>query len=581
LLKVRKNNLLAIPGISKSALSTVALLCFGFAGAQAGHGSKCEAFVNQQLATKNNAQMNVILKLSGNTSAESKKLSSEGADVYRNLSLIHSVAVRIRKDNLREVIQWPEVLHVSNDATTNKTDQFTVASSKADVAYSEYGLTGSGVGIAVIDSGVGTQADFNGSNGSLLGCVLGLLSTRVQTQVNFVPGESANDLCGHGTHVAGILAGNGESSSLLCSKTFYGIARSANIVSVKVLNQTGQGTVSQAVAGVQWAVTNKNKYNIRIINISFGHPVGESYTQDPLCQAVEAAWRAGIFVVCAAGNDGRLNANPAGTDNGGYGTAYGTIECPGNDPYVITVGAMKSMDGNRAHDQVATYSSRGPSRLDYVLKPDIMAPGNQVISVEQSNAYLVNAYAATNQVPYSYYTLSLSKSQSSNNYFKLSGTSMAAPVISGAAAMLLQQNPYLSPDTLKLRLMATADKWTDTSGNGDACTYGAGYVDIPAALQTPILAAPYALSPVLTENADGTVSVQMFNANFSTSIWGTSLWNLNTIYGQVAFSGSLSTVLSSSHAIWGKDFWDDSSTTSISTSGVDLSAGSIAIQGEH
>ena len=120
---------------------------------------------------------------------------------------------------------------------------------------------------------------------------------------------TTDDCCGHGTHVAGIIAGNGATSTgSQYYRTFYGIARNANLVSVRVLDQNGQGSVSTVISGLQWVVANKAKYNIRVINLSLGHPVGESYTTDPLCQAVEAAWKAGIVVVCAAGNNGRANA---------------------------------------------------------------------------------------------------------------------------------------------------------------------------------------------------------------------------------------------------------------------------------
>src|SRR5262249_43611400 len=154
-----------------------------------------------------------------------------------------------------------------------------------------------------------------------------------------------NDLLGHGTHVAGIIAGNGyNSAGLTYYHTFYGIARRANIVNVRVLDDQGLGTVSNVIAGIGWVVGNKAGYNIRVLNMPLGNPVFESYTTDPLNQAVEAAWKAGIVVVCSAGNDGRVSDfvdtlnHP---ENEGYGTNYGSINVPGNDPYVITVGAMK------------------------------------------------------------------------------------------------------------------------------------------------------------------------------------------------------------------------------------------------
>jgi len=168
----------------------------------------------------------------------------------------------------------------------------------------------------------------------------------------------------------------------------------------------------------------KNVFNIRVINLSLGRPVYESYTQDPLCQAVEAAWKAGIVVVVAAGNDGR--------DNTFGEQGYGTINAPGNDPYVITVGAMKT-EGTytRTDDLIATYSSKGPTQVDHIVKPDILAPGNQVVSLLVPNSTLVKQYPS-NQVQVSYYQSVKAPSPLSKNYFVLSGTSMAAPVVSGA-----------------------------------------------------------------------------------------------------------------------------------------------------
>jgi serine protease AprX len=159
-------------------------------------------------------------------------------------------------------------------------------------------------------------------------------------------------------------------------------------VNVRVLDANGGGTVSTVLSGIQWVIQNRSKDNIKVLNLSLGHPVGESYTTDPICQAVEAAWRAGIVVVCAAGNSGRMDAVEDQPDNEGWGTAYGSIQCPGNDPYVITVGATKSMDGKRADDKIATYSSRGPSRLDLICKPDLVAPGNKVVSLDVNNSTL-------------------------------------------------------------------------------------------------------------------------------------------------------------------------------------------------
>src|ERR1035438_4580149 len=163
-----------------------------------------------------------------------------------------------------------------------------------------------------------------------------LNSKNVVYSQDFTGLNNANDQYGHGSHVTGIIAGNGKNSTgSLYNQTFKGIAGNVNLINLRVLDQNGAGTDSEVIAAIQTAIALKSKYNIRVINLSLGRPVYESYLLDPLCQAVEAAYQAGIVVVVSAGNDGRDNS---------FGTnGYGTISAPGNDPYVITVGAMKSM----------------------------------------------------------------------------------------------------------------------------------------------------------------------------------------------------------------------------------------------
>ena len=441
--------------------------------------AKADSFLAPTLASKSASGWSaVILKVNGGLdSSKEATLKSLGADITRRLPLFQSIAASIPSRNLRRVAGLPFVSHLSSDAPVKKCDDFTENSSEEAIAYQQYSLTGAGVVSVVIDSGVAPNPD---------------LDTRYYNAVSFVAGDSSVvDKCGHGTHVAGIIAGSGLSSTGPgYTHTFHGIARGSYIASVRVLDQYGMGTVSSVLAGIQYTIQMKNLYkytNPVVMNLSLGHPVGESYTTDPLCQAVEAAWKDGIVVVCAAGNSGRAGTvNKAGTANEGWGTAYGTIQSPGNDPYVITVGATKYMDRTRSHDRIATYSSRGPSRLDLILKPDIIAPGNKVNSLDAPGSYLATTYAVHDQVPMAYYQTG--GTGLSSAYMQLSGTSMASPVVAGAAALMLQANPNLTPDTIKARLMISADKWAapDASGNpngaADPCTYGAGYLNIPAAL---------------------------------------------------------------------------------------------------
>src|SRR5207253_1247149 len=203
------------------------------------------------------------------------------------------------------------------------------------------------------------------------------------------------------------------------------IAPNANLINYRVLDANGAGTDSYVIAAIQQAINSRASYNIRIINLSLGRPVYETYTRDPLCQAVESAWKAGIVVVVAAGNEGRNNS--AGT------SGYATIMSPGNDPYVITVGAMKDNSSiSRADDTVASYSSKGPTSIDHIVKPDLVAPGNSVTSLLASpTCTLIQLYPKTQVAPATYETLGTYSS--AGNYFRLSGTSMATPVVSGPA----------------------------------------------------------------------------------------------------------------------------------------------------
>ncbi len=322
---------------------------------------------------------------------------------------------------------------------------------------------------------------------------------------------------------------------------------------MRVLDSNGRGTVSGVVAGIQWVIQNQAAYNIRVMNLSMGHPVGESYASDPLCQAVEAAWKSGIVVVCAAGNAGRTAAAPnAGARNEGYGTEYGSIMVPGNDPCVITVGAMKAESGRRADDRIATYSSRGPSRLDFVLKPDLVAPGNRVISLRCPNSTMDTQFGSVGTVPFRDYRTSASTADSPQ-YFRLSGTSMAAPVVAGAAALLLQADPSLTPDAVKARLMVSADRWPQPDGTMDPCTFGAGYLNIPAALGCAFTPPQPAVSPTLVRDTSGSVCI-------GTTSWGSNvLWgtvsDLQQVWGQNVLWGT--STLAASSVLWGANCWED------------------------
>ena len=265
------------------------------------------------------------------------------------------------------------VKYVSPDRRVTGALEFAEPTVGANIAF-QYGWTGNNVGVAVIDSGI--AADHSD------------IRPRVVYSESFVPSESGtDDPYGHGTHVAGIIGGNGSRSTGPSNNiTFRGIAPKANLINMRVLDSNGQGTDSAVIAAIERAIELKSTYGIQVLNLSLGRTIRESYTLDPLCQAVQKAWQAGIVVVVAAGNGGRDQS--MGTDG------YSTIASPGNSPFAITVGAMNDMKTiTRGDDLITSYSSKGPTLLDHIVKPDLVAPGNVIVSA------LARALLSSNSIP--------------------------------------------------------------------------------------------------------------------------------------------------------------------------------------
>ncbi len=405
--------------------------------------------------------------------------------------------------------------------------------------------------MAVIDSGVSDHWDLKNTAAT---------ASRIVYAQDFTGSGSVEDELGHGTHVAGIIAGNAYySNGAPSGHVIKGIAPNVNIVNLKVLDKNGVGYDSNVITAIDRAIALKSAYNIRVMNLSLGRGVFGSYLNDPLCKAVERAWTAGIVVVVAAGNNGRAN-------NSGIG-GYGTVTAPGNDPYVITVGAMKTMaTPGRTDDRMATYSSKGPSLYDQIAKPDLVAPGNQVVATTVPGRYIYSNgnwndvygtlwanYPSDVQIPQAYLDPNANPNDKSGSYYKLNGTSMAAPAVAGAVALMLQKSPSLTPDLVKARLMKTASKQFPASSIAtdpitqityttyhDAFTVGAGYLDIAAALASNDNGTGRALSPKAVRLSNGQVKLT-FGTNI---VWGTNLtWGTNIIWG--------TTNLSSTNLVWG------------------------------
>jgi len=493
-----------------------------------------------------NQDMDVIVQYkTAPQTSHINKAKALGATMKRQHGRIRAVSFHMKRSALDKLLaNDPNVAFISPNSKLLSSMDYTAVTVGANIA-TNLGYDGTGVAVAVIDSGVAPHADFTANGAS-----------RVVYSESFVIGvSSAVDQDGHGTHVAGIIGGNGSSSN----GTIRGIAPGVNIVNLQVLDANGGGDDSTTIAAIDRAIELKDQYNIRVINLSLGRPVFESYTSDPLCQAVEQAWKAGIVVVVSACNSGRDNS--AGTKG------YATITAPGNDPYVITVGAMKSQQtDSRADDTVASYSSKGPSLVDHVVKPDLVAPGNQVESLLAPGSTLAQQLPSAVVSPAEY----TSDATAQPAYFKMSGTSMAAPVVSGAAALLLQQDPSLTPDQVKARLMETASKnfpSNSTVVDGgvtyiddyDVFTIGAGYLDIQAALndssKVPNVVGN-AMSPTTVQDAtNGTVTLStvpgsVWDATNTAAVWGQNGVSAEGIIWGSLNGGASGSILSEG-IIWG------------------------------
>jgi serine protease AprX len=335
-----------------------------------------------------------------------------------------SAVIRVNAGQLSALEQDETIDHLSGDTIIRASADVTAESIGADQLWAGEGrlkgVTGDGISVAVIDTGMDLRHS--------------ALRGRVIFTKDFTGGDGI-DRFGHGTHVAGIIAGAGGQTA--DTRDYRGIAYGANLVNLRALGDDGSGTVSTVVEAIDWAIDHRHQLGIRVINLSLGTPVLQPYRDDPLCEAVERAVTAGIVVVAAAGNYGRSVDGK---------TVLGSITSPGNSPYALTVGALDTHGTpQRSDDTLASYSSRGPTRFDLIIKPDVSAPGSHIVSAEASGAAIPQAHPERHVA-----------GGGSNAYMELSGTSMAAAVVSGAVALLLDQRPALTAVAVKASLQLTA-----------------------------------------------------------------------------------------------------------------------------
>lgn len=357
-----------------------------------------------------------------------KILQECGCKIKYKLDIINGFAAEIPASSIKKLSKVPEVRFIADDSQVTTQMNIVRGTISCDVS-EDMGYDGEGIGVAVLDTGVYPHED------------LTVQRDRLIAFKDFVNNMSEPyDDNGHGTHVAGIIAGDGYSSK----GKYRGVAPRSNVIGVKVMNKDGGGSTSDIVAGMQWVINNKDKYNIKVMSLSLGSDPDLRESEDPLVKGVNAVWNKGIVVVTAAGNSGPDEQ---------------TINSPGISDKIITVGCSDSkgtIDIN--DDTVAEFSSRGPTVANK-LKPDIVAPGVKVKSLKSNTDYMPNK--------------SSSKRNKAKGYINESGTSMSTPVISGAIVLLLQKEPKLTPNNVKRKLLKSTNKIIATKYE-----QGRGIVDI-------------------------------------------------------------------------------------------------------
>jgi serine protease AprX len=484
----------------------------------------------QLAAARPDEVVSVIVQKAAKDTRVEVAVSALGGAITQDLHIINAFAVRLPARAAVALATEPGVRWVSLDAPMVEASKFVTTTSKFVTTTSTsaggmvavqpanvypvaikvdqvwmtttQALKGQGIAVAVIDSGIAaSHPDFKDSTGQ----------SRVVASVYLNSAASnANDTYGHGTHVAGIIGGNGQ----LSGGAYTGVAPQVNLVNVRVSDDLGNVTTSDVVAGMQWVYEHASQYNIRVVNLSVNSSIDQSYDVDPLDAAAEILWFNKIVVVTAAGNLGKHALYP-----------------PANDPFVITVGAMDDKGTPTVGDDTPAGFSAYGKTYDGFAKPDLAAPGVNLIStLASSDAVLAMAHADH----------MISGYTPSPAYFRMSGTSVAAPVVAGAAALILQQNPNLTPDQVKSRLMTTARR-----SFGNVAT-GAGYLDVYAAVYGTSTTSANTGTPASHLLWTGSTPLNWTSANWGSANWGSANWG-SANWGSANWGS----------ANWGSDFWDN------------------------
>jgi serine protease AprX len=462
-------------------------------------------------------------------SSAHKLVRANGGRVTGELPIINGLAARITAARANRLAHVDGVRVVSLNAGVKKTSLVGgIETSLIQTSYPDSvqaprawsASTGKGIGVAVVDTGIaGTLPDFRTSQSNSTSRVVATVATNPYA-------TSDNDSYGHGTHVAGIIAGNGsnrpDSDSL--KGDYVGVAPDANLISVKVADEKGDATLLDVIYGLQFAVDNKAAYNIRVINLSLESTQAQSYKTDPLDAAAEAAWFNGIVVVAAAGN---------------RGTAGDAVDyAPGNDPYVISVGGVDDQaTKSTIDDAIASWSSTGTTQDGYA-KPDVLAPGAHIVS---------------NLSPRSDFASMCPSCIIDKEYIRAGGTSMAAPMVAGAVADMLQARPGLTPNQVKAAVLANGRKVL-ASSVAEVSASGLVSGSIPTTDPNAGLT-PSTLIDPRTGNINYTKSSwsksSWSKSSWSKSSWSKSSWSCNC-------SKTTSGTIDPTRSSWSRSSWSTS-----------------------
>ncbi len=460
-----------------------------------------------------NLQVTVIVQRSGSDRGLEAVVARTGGRVTRTLPLINALVVQLPARAVAELGRAPSVRWISLDSVAQSSfcfwcvDTSHLASAYirtigADKVWNRAPYwQGQKIGVAVVDSGISMHYDLNTSRWGV---------QRLVAKFVYNGNPSGEDFYGHGDHVARIIGSNG---GLLGE--YIGVAPAVNLINVKVANDEGKAKISDVISGLQWVFDNRDRYNIRVVNISMNDSVLESHHTSALDAAVEILWFNGIVVVVSAGN-----------------TGSGGIYAPANDPFVITVGATDDQGtADLADDVMAPFSAYGTTSDGYA-KPDLVAPGTNIVSLIKRNTVLARQHPDN----------IVEMRRLLGTYFRMSGTSMSTPMVAGAAALLLQSNPDLTPDQVKYRLLHTARPF-DTAQHA-----GAGYLDVDAAIRG---------TTTQKENQGLTVSNLLWDA-LVPLLWDSiTQGSVNWRGHGTAFWGSTTQNSDLNNSVvWGSDYWD-------------------------